>query len=414
MQSVQRFFEACQGTEPIQVELTPKQGGSTIVVEYEKPFILVGRAAGADMGFENTGTALRQLYFQLIAGRLFAIQLSEEFPTSIGQHHWEAGWVSSEDRYDISEASLVIKNPVQKGAPPVQVIDPTASTPQGRVLYSLECGLGSSRIKRIPNSRQILLIGRSTPAKLRVKDRTLCPIHAALVNTGSSNWIVDLSFEGGVTINDEVVAFAELQPGDVFNCGRVPFRLLKPNEATPERNPIVQVRNPVSHVVTPTVSAPTYPHSEALAPDHMTPVLEELAKFQSHSFEQFREILGTVMQMVGIVLSEQRSFVKDELDRMERMMMMMVKAQGTVPVALPQTNGPASNPAPQAVQQGTTPPPISMPTAPPRPEAPPPSGLNDVVLHSWVEQQLQSLQVEQESLWQRVKRSMTGNSPTAT
>ena len=93
MTAMDAFFEECGGRDPLRVELWPRDGGTSVTVEFGKPYILVGRGPGADMGVDNDGTAMRQLYFQLVAGRLYAVQLSEDYPTHQGDDLWRSGWV---------------------------------------------------------------------------------------------------------------------------------------------------------------------------------------------------------------------------------------------------------------------------------------------------------------------------------
>ena len=94
MTAMDAFFEDCGGREPLRVELWPQGGGVSVTAEFRKPYVLVGRGRGADMGIDNDDTALRQLYLQLLGGRLYAVQLSEEHPTARGDELWRSGWVS--------------------------------------------------------------------------------------------------------------------------------------------------------------------------------------------------------------------------------------------------------------------------------------------------------------------------------
>ena len=405
MTAMDAFSEDCGGREPIRVELWPQEGGVSVTAEFRKPYVLVGRGPGADMGVDNEAAAWRQLYLQLLGGRLYAVQLSEEHPTLRGDESWRDGWVSREDTFGLHLANLRVVNPHQG---PGDAADPSplAADPFGEPLYALEVGHGTDHAHELVNSRPLLLIGRTPPAKVRVRHPSLCPTHAAIVTTPRGFWLVDLSYAGGVRVNGEPTPVAPLRHGDVFHCGRVPFRFALPGQALPDRG--------VSVAVTPTrltprpgatlspFAPPDVPPAEAL---QVATVLDQVAQVQQHSFDQFRQMLGTVMQMVGVVMADQRAFVKDELDRMERLMVAMARPQHPYPPYPPAAALPAAPPAPAA-----PPPPPQVPAFTP-PTAAPPAAANDVNLHNWVESQLQSLQREQDTLWTKLKRRVGGDGP---
>ena len=407
MTAMDAFFEECGGREPIRVELYPQGGGVSVTVEFRKPYVLVGRGAGADMGVDNDDTALRQLYLQLVGGRLYAVQLSEEHPTVRGDELWRSGWVGPDDLFGIHQTNLRVLNPRQGpgDGPPDS---PLAVGPSGEPLFTLQCGHGTDLMHEVTNYRPLLLIGRSAPSKVRVRHRSLCPTHAAVVSTPKGFWLVDLSYEGGVLVNGEPVAVAPLHHGDVFHCGKVPFRFALPTHSERARRAAVAV------AVAPTV-LDARPANAALAnlgrPGAAPPtaeslqvaaVLDQVAQVQQHSFEQFRQVLGTVMQMVGVVMADQRAFVKDELDRMERMMVALARpAQPYPPAPVPPALAAAPPAAPPAAP---APPPAFTPPAPV-----PQASANDLHLHNWVESQLQSLQRDQDTLWTKLKRRVGGD-----
>lgn len=425
MEEVERFFAACQGLEPIAVEVIHRDGDNAVLTRFDKPYFVVGSAPGADLGQDDASLAPRQLYCQMIGGRLFAIQLAEDTSTLVRDDHWRAGWVAPDDVFEFQNFKLRFLNPVQDGAPPPETISPLA-TNRHRLdpYFTLECGHSSGQISRLDNSRPILLIGRNPPAKLRVKDRTLCSVHAAIVTLGASSWIVDLSHQRGVIVNDQHRAFAELHSGDVFYCGRTPFRF-STRQRNPQHNgPVTETGSalPFTHSTEQPLNHPhlspysTAPLTHPLEDDRLGTVLDQVTQVQQHSFDQFRQMLGTVMQMVGVVMQDQRQFVKDELDRMERMAMAMAQLQqanlanGHHPAATaPQIPAPPQlpvppMPAPPMVGPGGVQ--LPGPTVP----APPPPGREEVILHTWIEQQLQSMQKDQETLWQKLKRNLKGDS----
>ena len=398
MTAMDAFFEDCGGREPLRVELWPQGGGVSVTAEFRKPYVLVGRGRGADMGVDNDDTALRQLYFQLLGGRLYAVQLSDEYPTARGDQLWRSGWVSPDDRFGVHRTNLRVMNPDQ-GSGGDAGDNPQAVARSREPLFTLECGRPTDPARSVTNFRPLLLIGRAAPSKVRVRHRSLCPTHAAVVSTPRGFWLVDLSYEGGTRVNGEPVSVARLRHGDEFHCGDVPFRFGLPSHSD---------RAGRTTLVVPASSAlAALGPADPASPDtlQVRAVLDQVAQVQQHSFEQFRQVLGTVMQMVGVVMADQRAFVKDELDRMERLTLALARPQHAAPptqgLALPALAA-APDPASPALA------PARLPAA--APPVPPPSA-TDVHLHNWVESQLQGLQRDQDTLWGKLKRRVAGDGP---
>src|SRR5438045_8252831 len=92
-ESMDLFLEACGATGPR--ELLVEHPGSEEVERrsFRQPFILVGRAPEMDIVLDDAEVSLRHAYLQLIAGRLFCIDLQSR--TGV---HWDGkpeprGWV---------------------------------------------------------------------------------------------------------------------------------------------------------------------------------------------------------------------------------------------------------------------------------------------------------------------------------
>ena len=417
MTAMDAFFAECGGREPLRVELRPR-GSAGVTVEFRKPCLLVGRGPGTDIGDDSPATPPRHLYFQLVAGRLYAIQLPNDTgpPEShAGPEGLPCGWVYPDEAFRVRGTELRVLNPIQDAdlgyAAHLEgnalAVNPMSVVAADVPLFTLDCGYATVQSQRVPNHRPLLLIGRSVPSKIRVRHRSLCPVHAAIVATGRGFWVVDLSAEGGVEVNGAAVAVAPLAHGDVFHCGKVPFRFDSPGRADAPR-------------VTGTTLAPRRPPAPAArATDpqfadavQVGTVLDQVAQVQQHSFEQFRQMLGTVMQMVSVVMADQRAFVKDELDRMERMMTAVARSGQSPPVASPGGVAPGSAPTlalpPETIELVAPPRGATSPRA-----APPPPAQADVTLHNWVDSQLQSLQRDQDTLWKRLKRSVGSDGPKA-
>jgi adenylate cyclase len=79
----------------------------------------------------------------------------------------------------------------------------------------------------VPLEREGIIIGRAEENNLTVSDRSISRRHARLHRDGDLWKITDLNSRNGVVVNGEKCASKLLHPGDEFQLGAVPFRLLE-------------------------------------------------------------------------------------------------------------------------------------------------------------------------------------------
>lgn len=79
----------------------------------------------------------------------------------------------------------------------------------------------SSAGRRLPTPVPygLSLVGSAKSCSVRLLSDDVAPIHAAVVRTGHSLWIVDLRGAGSTRVNGQPIEFAPLDPGDVLGIG---------------------------------------------------------------------------------------------------------------------------------------------------------------------------------------------------
>jgi pSer/pThr/pTyr-binding forkhead associated (FHA) protein len=362
------FFHACSGIEPIRVEVR-RSSGAASEKEFAKPFIIVGRDSRSDLPLVNPEVASRSLYFQLIGGRVFAVRLADTPVKMADGRSWEAGWVQPTDEFLVGWVKLRVLNPDQRTAstPPV-ADDPLAPRHEGPHEFSFEPLSGRSNPPRRFSHRQdLLLIGREAPCRFLVHHPDVSRRHAAVVNTPSGPWVVDLLSRTGTTVNGGRVQATPLCNGDQVVFGSVGVKVL------------VEKRDPPRPLAIPGAG----PTGE--------PVFDQIAQFQQQTFDQFRELLGAMLQMVGGVLNDHRRFLREELERLERIA--------------------------TASQSGASQP--SLPQSPPQPALSGPEPTNGssslpvdrAQLQTWVSQQLDAMNRQRSTEWAEIVEKLKHTAP---
>ena len=383
------FHAACLGTHPVRLAVGPPGGGG-VAVEFPRPVVVVGTGVGVDVdlaGVVTDAVPARLIYFQLVAGHLFAAPPTRDVPVLVNGEPLAPRWVRPGDEFTVAGAAVRPLNPDQQGDDPPDWHPAKRSGPGA--LYHLECLFPTTGSQRIAGQRAVWLIGGGPPAKLQLPSTELAPVHVALVATPAGVWAVNLAAAGGTTVDRVIVPFAKLRAGSLVGLGTREFRF---HPAT----------SPAAAALV-AVDAPPVPAPAA----DMAAVLDHVSSLQQQTFQQFQQVLGSVVQMVGAVLADQRQFVKDELDRMERI---LADRPAPAPVPAPPALAlPAAAVVPPQPDPVHVTPPVdttpAVPTLAPRPPA------ADAALHAWVQDQLTGLEHNQTTLWQRLKDRLRGDGP---
>jgi pSer/pThr/pTyr-binding forkhead associated (FHA) protein len=243
--ALELFRNACGLTTPFALEFD-EAGGPTAdsaVRQFDNPFVLIGRDPRSDLVLENAQISRRHMFLQVIAGRIFVVDLHSR--TKV---YWEGeesprsqGWLDPArfiqvGPYRIRSAG---DSPRQDGIAE-QPPDPTASmvperrgaglVPRASLELPIRMGGGPSLWAL---DEQLVLVGRSEECQFVLNDESVSRFHAALVPTPSGVWVVDLLARDGVQVNGERVRWAWLADGDSFRVGSFTFILRY--EAPPDR-----------------------------------------------------------------------------------------------------------------------------------------------------------------------------------
>jgi hypothetical protein len=388
------FLTACQGTEPIRLLI--RRGHDVSEIAFDRAAVLIGRDGRADLNLLDSDVGSRHMYLQILRGRLYGVQLADRSETRSQGRPWLGGWIHPGQEFEIGRVTIRVLGPPQPETLD-HLFDENPLIPDRSLepYYALEpLSSRTASPRRFEYRQELLLAGRSAPCRLVVRHPDVSRCHAAIVRTPSSLWIVDLLSRTGVTVNGVPVASAEIRVGDRIEFGRVGVRVVLPGmpSGEPPRPPGLLLGTELS---VPSVSDRA-----------MDPVLDQFAALQQQTFDHFQELLATMMQMVGNVLNEQRQFVREELDRIER-----IVTSGQ-PLAL--QSAPDSPPEPLPTELTAAPPtdPAVTPRPPvdtPPPRAPAPSHpVDEVQLHAWLEQQLGSMNRQQSAAWDRLVRMFRG------
>src|SRR5260370_34642064 len=103
---LEAFLDACGGSEPLRLDVSPPDGGGPVRQVLHQPFALLGRHERADVCLQGSGVSRRHALVQMIAGRFYCLDLGSRTGT-----HWDGagqghGWLPAQTPFRVGPYRL--------------------------------------------------------------------------------------------------------------------------------------------------------------------------------------------------------------------------------------------------------------------------------------------------------------------
>jgi pSer/pThr/pTyr-binding forkhead associated (FHA) protein len=345
------FREACGAKFPLELGVETAGSSSPDARLFDQPFLVVGRDSGADLTLRHPEVGRRHAYFQVVAGRLFCVDLLSRTGTYWNEVRDILGWVDSAHgvrigpyrvRGDVGADMSLQK---ESGDDPL----PTSRSFAQETLVDATLDYVDPRTNESINwkvSRALVLIGSSIACKIRLTKPGVASIHGSLVQTPTGLWVVDVLGLGGIVVNGRQLRCGRLVDGDELQVGphriRVRFGRSVTNPSVSSNLPAPRPARSDSGFLATSVSAstpmpitPPRPDTGALAPARqdawsLTPqgntqeslmrtMLSEIGQMQQQTAEQFQHALMFMFRSFTDMHHEQMSLIREELARIREL-----------------------------------------------------------------------------------------------
>lgn len=351
--SAERFTEACGSAGPLQLSVDDSTRSGPTRRVFQRPCVLIGRDPKVDLLLEHWRVSRRHAYLQLVAGRLFCVDLGSRTGTIWDDGGTEAGWLDPDRSIQIGPFEIGRWYEPQP-ATPVDMKGPG---------FDVEFLTGGAAPPSVHVTQNLSIIGSSPACRVCIPQSDVSKAHCSLLHSGRGLWVVDLLGRGGIFVNEIQVPFAEIEDGDELRIGRqvVRFRLHEAKsvaEATPGRwlarrddeaagtVGIAEVKFPPSGMPEPTsATVPMiplwrYPEDEVervlaerpssqaeLIQALMQPMVQQFGLMQQQMFEQFHQAMMGMLQSFGSFHREQMADLREEIDEVRRLTQELQEAQ---------------------------------------------------------------------------------------
>ena len=429
------FSEACGQTGPLRVNLDGVGWPGSVPIEVGQPFFIVGRGHQSDISIDSMDVSRRHAYFQVVAGRIFCVDLASRTGVLWGDEARPVGWIDRGRDVGIGPARVRIEGNLsgpdgEGGQLPISRSFEWDTLPEAR----LEFLKGATGRESWQVSRSLVLLGRSPVCRLNLPGQGVGGIHAALLRTPSGVWVVDLLEPGGILVRDEPARCALLEDGDELRIGEHRIRVRIGHAARPSAQSNLAKVSGTSKIrpASKRVKQPEE-HGEAARSrlevaggiDPMTArLLEEFSRMHQSTTEQFQQALLMMFRMHqdqmkvirdGLTrldrLEEEQQSLQAELarihqDRPPRLALRLVSGE---PVAdHPQSLGPAAEEAESVRPPAISPTVASSPTVQGSFDQAATSFQPGVDPHTRLARRIAEIQNERQGLWKKLFASLTG------
>ena len=199
-----------------------------------QPFAIIGRDSRADLVLDHARVSRRHVYFQVIEGRPFWVDLESRTGTRFDGVARKHGWLIQSGKA-LSVGPYVIRGitDATRAGSDLSGTESFSVAPFVAAAYgnsplpevALEFLNGPSRATTWPVRRVMSFIGSAIGCKFRLTDASVSRFHASFLRTSGGLWIVDLLGQGGITVNEVPVRFSHLTDGDLLAIGRYQIRV---------------------------------------------------------------------------------------------------------------------------------------------------------------------------------------------
>jgi pSer/pThr/pTyr-binding forkhead associated (FHA) protein len=417
-----QFAAECGLIRPLQLDLEGLGVAGAQGRLISQPYVVIGRNPTADLVLNHPKVAPRQLYLQVIDGRVFAVDLYSKAEHDQNDDPTRSMcWIDAGQAVDVGPYRTTPRTHDQDQATDPEALAPTPPTsrayPQaGLAEGTLEFPDPTIQPSTWRISRALVLIGWSPLCRVRLTGHGVSRIHASLVRTTSGIWLVDLLGRGGTAVNGLSVRLARLNDGDDLRIGSQQLRIrLEPPNTLPVRRPA-----PAVPVV---VGDPTRDRAELARRDgtNREPLVREIGLMQQQMTEQFQQSMLMMFRMFTDMHQDQMSLIREEMDQLHQ----LTREQQTIQAALLGSTGTnhdrptlrlvaaetTPTPTPEDPDRsGTTvqPPQPAEPSPDPRPRPRPTGTADPDQIHADLVTRLAAIQEERQGRWQRLVESLTG------
>ncbi len=220
--SMSGFSVASGLGEPLRISCTHRTTGAAVTRDIPEPFAFFGRHPLNAVQLDDPSVSKKHVYLQMLDGCAFVVDLGSRTGVRIGGHSIVQSWLSPEQTIEIGPFDILISGPL-KGVSDRR--SPVLSDGLTAPRLTLSSGGDSEGVIFCPLQCPLTLMGQDPHCNFRLIDRRLRPFHAAVVQTETDGWLVDLLGSGSTRLNGRPIRSSLLRVGDRIDLNGIPLEV---------------------------------------------------------------------------------------------------------------------------------------------------------------------------------------------
>jgi pSer/pThr/pTyr-binding forkhead associated (FHA) protein len=333
-----------------------------------------------DLMLDHRRVSRRHAYFQVVAGRLFCLDLGSRTGIEWDNGSKESGWLDAGRKVSIGTFTIWQQMPASNEFQVRSDDQQRAETEGVSSSYGIDFVNSAGRQPPLRLGHSLALVGSSPECRVRLPYNDVSKAHCALLRSPAGIWVVDLLGDGGTYVNNTHVKFSRLDDGDELRVGKHVLKFRFDMFSKPSFSPVgeeslpstedtsssqiraLSVAKPRLHVprtvpepempsdliptelrtlpAVPSMSAGTmattwsYPSVEVqsalgtqlaginqaeLVQALMQPMMQQFGLMQQQMYEQFHQAMMSMFQSFGAAHREQMDELRDEIDEVRRL-----------------------------------------------------------------------------------------------
>ncbi len=428
------FLAACGSDEPLRLGVAQRDTMELATHAFAKPFVVIGRAADADLVLDHWQVSRRHAYLQLIEGRYYCVDLGSRTGTHGGDVAKRSGWIENGRTIQIGPYAVRPEPPTSR--------DFHRRHPPSVTWELPGQAIGQSTWKM---DRYMAMIGRSPACKIRILEADVSKFHCSVVLTPHGLWAIDLLGENGVFLNDRKIRCARIDEGDELRIGS---HVLRPHYDQPPL-PLPTIRpeqtgSDSSIEILTTHVLPTASFGSAMAPNVNLParlpmpqimtgeqlgtmlekagggaidpsvnlLVHQFGMMQQNMLDQFHNTMMMMFEGFAALHREQAASIREEFEHVRKLSDEIESLRTeTAKLARESAARPLTTRPPQGQGVSSAPPPPANGHANPRPFIPRPqparTDAEESDIHAQLCAKLSSIETERQNRWQKILGMMT-------
>ena len=200
------------GATPLRISYTHRLTGASGTRETPEPFAFFGRHDSNSVELDDPSVSKKHAYLQVIDGSPFVVDLGSRSGIRLAGASVDQAWWDPELPLQIGAFDIRISGRLHRHAegPPPTAISDGATACQ----FALSSGGENGGLIYCHLRCAVTLIGRNQACNFRLIDDRVRQFHAAVVQTPTDAWLVDLLSFGATRINGRSVRSSILRVGD--------------------------------------------------------------------------------------------------------------------------------------------------------------------------------------------------------